>query len=51
MQSLHFIKVLGSGAMGSVYLAEMVSGQNFRRQIAVKVIKSEEPHPRRSLRV
>ena len=42
MQSLHFIKVLGSGAMGSVYLAEMVSGQNFRRQIAVKVIKSEE---------
>ena len=28
--------------MGSVYLAEMVSGQNFRRQIAVKVIKSEE---------
>ncbi len=42
MQSLHFIKVLGTGAMGSVYLAEMVSGQNFRRQIAVKVIKSEE---------
>jgi serine/threonine protein kinase len=28
--------------MGSVYLAEMVSGQNFRRQIAVKVIKTEE---------
>lgn len=42
MQSLHFIKVLGTGAMGSVYLAEMISGQNFRRQIAVKVIKSEE---------
>ncbi len=42
MQSLHFIKVLGSGAMGSVYLAEMASGQNFRRQIAVKVMKTEE---------
>lgn len=42
MQSLHFIKVLGTGAMGSVYLAEMASGQNFRRQIAVKVMKSEE---------
>ncbi len=41
MQSIHFMKVLGSGAMGSVYLAEMVSGHNFRRQIAVKVIKSE----------
>ncbi len=42
MQSLHFIKVLGTGAMGSVYLAEMASGQNFRRQIAVKVMKTEE---------
>ena len=42
MQSLHFIKILGTGAMGSVYLAEMASGQNFRRQIAVKVMKSEE---------
>lgn len=41
MQSLHFLKVLGSGAMGSVYLAEMVSGHNFRRQIAVKIIKNE----------
>ena len=41
MQSLHFLKVLGTGAMGSVYLAEMVSGHNFRRQIAVKVIKNE----------
>ncbi len=28
--------------MGSVYLAEMASGQNFRRQIAVKVMKNEE---------
>lgn len=27
--------------MGSVYLAEMVSGHNFRRQIAVKIIKNE----------
>ena len=27
--------------MGSVYLAEMASGQNFRRQIAVKIIKSD----------
>ena len=41
MQSLHFLKVLGAGAMGSVYLAEMVSGHNFRRQIAVKIIKNE----------
>ena len=41
MQSLHFLKVLGSGAMGSVYLAEMVSGHNFRRQIAVKIIKND----------
>lgn len=41
MQSLHFLKVLGVGAMGSVYLAEMVSGHNFRRQIAVKIIKNE----------
>jgi serine/threonine-protein kinase len=41
VQSLHFLKVLGAGAMGSVYLAEMVSGHNFRRQIAVKIIKNE----------
>jgi tRNA A-37 threonylcarbamoyl transferase component Bud32 len=38
MRSLHFQRLLGSGAFGSVYLADLVGEQGFRRQVAVKVL-------------
>lgn len=42
MRSLTFLQTLGNGAIGTVYLAEMNSGNNFRRQIAVKILQSLE---------
>jgi serine/threonine protein kinase len=38
MRSLTFLKPIGSGAFGTVYLAELASGHNFRRNIAVKIL-------------
>jgi len=38
MRSLSFIRSIGSGAFGTVYLAELSSRQGFRRQVAVKVL-------------
>ena len=43
MRSLHFLKALGSGAFGTVYLAELGSEQGFRRNVAVKVIHGSRP--------
>jgi eukaryotic-like serine/threonine-protein kinase len=41
MRTLAFIRSLGSGAVGTVYLADMESGQGFRRQVAVKVLLAD----------
>lgn len=41
MRTLAFKRSLGRGAVGTVYLAEIVSGQGFRRQVAVKVIHGD----------
>lgn len=41
MRDLHFIETVGSGSFGTVYLAELCSANNFRRQIAVKVLHAE----------
>ena len=38
MRSLSFIRSIGSGAFGTVYLSGMSSRQGFRRQVAVKVL-------------
>jgi serine/threonine-protein kinase len=38
MRSLSFQRTIGAGAFGTVYLAELSSGQGFRRQVAVKVL-------------
>ena len=38
MRSLHFQRVLGSGAFGAVYLADLVGERGFRRPVAVKVL-------------
>ena len=38
MRTLNFIRTLGAGSFGTVYLAEFSSGQGFRRQVAVKVL-------------
>lgn len=43
MRSLSFIRPIGAGAFGTVYLAELVSGQNFRRSVAVKVLLRDRP--------
>lgn len=43
MRKLAFIRPLGSGAVGTVYLADMVSGRGFRRQVAVKVLMGDQP--------
>ncbi|MEL6344959.1 MAG: serine/threonine-protein kinase [Myxococcota bacterium] len=43
MRSLHFIKTVGAGSFGTVYLAEFRSGQGFRRNVAVKVILANRP--------
>lgn len=42
MRSINFLKTLGSGAFGTVYLAELNSGHNFRRNIAIKVLNSSD---------
>ncbi len=44
MRSLHFQRLLGSGAFGSVYLADLVGERGFRRQVAVKVLLKENAH-------
>ena len=41
MQSLYFLNTVGSGAFGTVYLAELSMGQGIRRNIAVKVLMCE----------
>jgi eukaryotic-like serine/threonine-protein kinase len=40
MRKLHFTRPLGSGAVGTVYLAELEGGQGFRQQVAAKVVAS-----------
>ena len=35
MRSLSFTKTIGAGAFGTVYLAEMVTDRDLRRQVAV----------------
>ena len=42
MRSINFLKTLGSGAFGTVYLAELNSGHNFRRNIAIKILKTTD---------
>ena len=44
MRSLNFQRLLGSGAFGSVYLAELVGERGFRRQVAVKVLLKDQGH-------
>ena len=43
MRSLTFLRTLGAGAIGTVYLAELTSGKDFRRQVAVKVLQQHHP--------
>jgi len=43
MRTLTFNRVLGSGAMGTVYHAELRVPRGFRRPCAVKVMKSSSP--------
>ena len=43
MRTLHFLKTLGAGSFGTVYLAEFSSDQGFRRNVAVKVILTNRP--------
>ena len=43
MRQLTFQRVLGSGAFGSVYLAELLGRRGFRRQVAVKVLLENHP--------
>jgi serine/threonine protein kinase len=38
MRSISFIRSIGSGAFGTVYLADLSSRQGFHRQVAVKVL-------------
>ncbi|MFN7143000.1 MAG: serine/threonine-protein kinase, partial [Myxococcota bacterium] len=44
MRSLHFQRLLGSGAFGSVYLAELAADRGFRKQVAVKVLLKDQAH-------
>ncbi len=44
MRALHFQRLLGYGAVGSVYLAELVADRGFRRQVAVKVLQKDHPN-------
>ncbi len=43
MRALTFTRTIGAGAFGTVYLAELASGQGFRRQVAVKVLSGDRP--------
>lgn len=43
MRALTFTRTIGAGAFGTVYLAELSSGQGFRRQVAVKVLSGDRP--------
>ena len=43
MRTLSFLRTLGAGAFGTVYLAEFSSGRGFRRQVAVKVLLKDRP--------
>ena len=43
MRALHFLKTLGAGSFGTVYLAEFSSEQGFRRNVAVKVLLGGRP--------
>lgn len=38
MRQLRFIKVIGSGSFGKVYQADLLTGQDFRRTVAVKFL-------------
>lgn len=38
MRQLHFVKLIGSGSFGKVYQAELLTGQDFRRTVAVKFL-------------
>ena len=40
VRQLTFQRVIGSGAFGTVYLAELVGARDFRRSVAVKVLLS-----------
>src|SRR4051812_3056466 len=44
MRMLQFQRLLGSGAFGSVYLADLVADRGFRRQVAVKVLLKDQAH-------
>lgn len=44
MRTVHFQRVLGSGAFGSVYLAELVGDRGFRRPVAIKVLLDNKSH-------
>ncbi len=43
MRTLQFQRVVGSGAFGTVYLADMAGQRGFRRQVAVKVLLGGHP--------
>lgn len=43
MRTLHLQRTIGAGAFGTVYLAELTSGQGFRRRVAVKVLQNSGP--------
>ncbi len=44
MRTLHFQRVVGSGAFGAVYLCDLVADKGFRRQVAVKVLQRDHPN-------
>lgn len=41
MRSLTFTHTIGAGAFGTVYKADLTTGQGFRRQVAVKIILAD----------
>ena len=43
MRNLRLTRTIGSGSFGTVYQAELSSGQGFRRQVAVKVLHRHQP--------
>lgn len=44
MRSLSFQRLIGTGAIGSVYAAELVGDHGFRRTVAVKVLQQGLPN-------